>query len=56
MCNNLTPFEVEVMRRLLAGEDDILSALRSQLEMARVAKREQVFVAIGKPAGGAKVQ
>jgi hypothetical protein len=40
----LTSLEREVLRMLLAGDDELLSILRAQLETATVAKREMTGV------------
>jgi hypothetical protein len=37
---DLTPLERAVMNKLLEGEDDILAALRRQLDVAKIIKRE----------------
>ena len=41
---DLTSLEREVLRMLLAGDDEFLSTLRTQLETATVAKREMTGV------------
>ena len=42
--NNLTPLEQAVMEKLLDGEDEVLSALRQQLKVVEVSKREMTGV------------
>jgi hypothetical protein len=41
---DLTSLEREVLRMLLAGDDELLSILRTQVETATVAKREMTGV------------
>lgn len=42
--NTLTPLEERVTRMLLAGDDDVLTILRRQLEKANVSSREMTGV------------
>lgn len=42
--NKLTPMENQVIDRLLAGEDEVLSVLREQLRHAHVSAREMTGV------------